>query len=401
MRTTELAKGIYWVGAIDWDVRDFHGYSTYRGTTYNAFLIVDEKITLFDTVKSSHIEDLLRHIRAIVDPEKIDYLVVNHVEMDHSGSLPEMMEIIKPEKLICSPMGHKAILDHFHREDWPYEVVKSGDEISLGKRTIQFLETRMLHWPDSMFSYIKEDGILFSSDAFGQHYATSERFDDEVSMPEVMHESAKYYANILYLYSPLIRKLLKTVGEMNLDIKMIAPDHGVIWRSHIGTILKAYDEWSRNTFDKKALVIYDTMWHSTEEMAKAIAVGLEETGVSTRMINLKVHHRSDVMTEILKARAVILGSSTLNNGLLPRMAGFLMYMRGLKPANKIGASFGSYGWSGEAVNLMNTSLLEMKIDVIEEGLRLKYVPAAEQLEECREMGRRIGQAVLDSSNEGE
>jgi flavorubredoxin len=401
MRTTELAKGIYWVGAIDWDVRDFHGYSTYRGTTYNAFLIVDEKITLFDTVKSSHIEDLLRHIRAIVDPEKIDYLVVNHVEMDHSGSLPEMMEIIKPEKLICSPMGHKALLDHFHREDWPFEVVKSGDEISIGKRTIQFLETRMLHWPDSMFSYIKEDGILFSSDAFGQHYATSERFDDEASMPEVMHESAKYYANILYLYSPLIRKLLKTVTEMNLDIKMIAPDHGVIWRSHIGSILKAYDEWSRNTFDKKALVIYDTMWHSTEEMAKAIAIGLEETGVSTRMINLKVHHRSDVMTEILKARAVILGSSTLNNGLLPRMAGFLMYMRGLKPANKIGASFGSYGWSGEAVNLMNNSLLEMKIDVIEEGLRLKYVPADEQLEECREMGRRIGQAVLDSSNEGE
>jgi flavorubredoxin len=321
--------------------------------------------------------------------------------MDHSGSLPEMMEIIKPEKLICSPMGHKAILEHFHREDWPYEVVKSGDEISIGKRTIQFLETRMLHWPDSMFSYIKEDGILFSSDAFGQHYATSERFDDEASMPEVMHESAKYYANILYLYSPLIRKLLKTVSEMNLDIKMIAPDHGVIWRSHIGSILKAYDEWSRNTFDKKALVIYDTMWHSTEEMAKAIAIGLEETGVSTSMINLKVHHRSDVMTEILKARAVILGSSTLNNGLLPRMAGFLMYMRGLKPANKIGASFGSYGWSGEAVNLMNTSLLEMKIDVIEEGLRLKYVPAAGQLEECREMGRRIGQAVLDSSNEGE
>jgi flavorubredoxin len=401
MRTTELAKGIYWVGAIDWDVRDFHGYSTYRGTTYNAFLIVDDKITLFDTVKSSHIEDLLRHIRAIVDPEKIDYLVVNHVEMDHSGSLPEMMEIIKPEKLICSPMGHKALLDHFHREDWPYEVVKSGDEISIGRRTIQFLETRMLHWPDSMFSYIKEDGILFSSDAFGQHYATSERFDDEVSMPEVMHESAKYYANILYLYSPLIRKLLKQVSEMNLDIKMIAPDHGVIWRSHIGSILKAYDEWSRNTFEKKALVIYDTMWHSTEEMAKAIAIGLEETGVSTSMINLKVHHRSDVMTEILKARAVILGSSTLNNGLLPRMAGFLMYMRGLKPANKIGASFGSYGWSGEAVNLMNNSLLEMKIDVIEEGLRLKYVPAAEQLEECREMGRRIGQAVLDSSDADE
>ena len=175
MHTIELAQGIYWVGAVDWDVRDFHGYSTNRGTTYNAFLIIDEKVTLIDTVKHSHLDDLLRHVRAIIDPAKIDYLIVNHVEMDQSGSLPELMEIIQPEKLFCSPMGHKAILDHFHREDWPFEIVKSGTEISLGERTIQFLETRMLHWPDSMFSFIKEDGILFSSDAFGQHYATSER----------------------------------------------------------------------------------------------------------------------------------------------------------------------------------------------------------------------------------
>ena len=214
MSNNELAKGIYWVGAIDWDVRDFHGYSTYKGTTYNSFLIVDKKVTLFDTVKRSHMDELLRNIRAIIDPAKIDYLVVNHVEMDHSGCLPEMMDIIKPEKLFCSPMGQKAIVDHFHREDWPYEVVKTGTEVSLGKRTIQFLETRMLHWPDSMFSYIKEDGILFSSDAFGQHYATSERFDDEVDLSEVMHESAKYYANILYLYAPLIKKLL-AVGCRN------------------------------------------------------------------------------------------------------------------------------------------------------------------------------------------
>lgn len=401
MRTTELAKGIYWVGAIDWDVRDFHGYSTYKGTTYNAYLVIDEKITLFDTVKRSHVDDLLRHIRAIIDPAKIDYLVVNHVEMDHSGALPEMMEIIKPEKLICSPMGQKAIVGHFHREDWPYEIVKSGDEISMGKRTIQFLETRMLHWPDSMFSFIKEDGILISSDAFGQHYATSERFDDEVPLSEVMNESAKYYANILFPYSPLIKKLLKTVAEMNLNIKMIAPDHGVIWRSHIDTIIKAYDDWSQNKSANKALVIYDTMWHSTEKMAKAVAIGLEESGVSTSMVNLKVHHRSDVMTQVLGAKAVVLGSSTLNNGLLPRMAGFLMYMRGLKPTNKFGASFGSYGWSGEAVNLMNTALLEMKIDVIEEGLRLKYVPDNASLEECREMGKRIGQAVLSSCEEDE
>ncbi len=401
MSTSELAKGIYWVGAIDWDQRDFHGYSTYRGTTYNAFLIIDEKVTLFDTVKSSHTDEMLQNIRKIIDPAKIDYIVVNHVEMDHSGALPTMMDLVKPEKLICSPMGQKAIIDHFHREDWPFEVVKSGSEISLGKRTIQFLETRMLHWPDSMFSFIKEDGILFSSDAFGQHYATSERFDDQVDMSEVMHESAKYYANILYLYSPLIKKLLATVSSMNLDIKMIAPDHGIIWRTHLNKILEAYDHWSRNEAGKKVLVIYDSMWHSTESMAHSVEAGLRETGVSTKLINLKVHHRSDVMTEVLGAKAVILGSSTLNNGLLPRMAGFLMYMRGLKPTNKFGAAFGSYGWSGEAVGLMNAALEDMRIDVIEEGLRLKYVPSDQQLEECVAMGRRIGKRVVESLAEQE
>jgi len=396
MSTTELAKGIYSVGAIDWDVRDFHGYSTYRGTTYNAFLIVDKKVTLFDTVKRSHLDELLRNIREIIDPAKIDYLVVNHVEMDHSGSLPEMMEIIKPEKLICSPMGQKAILEHFHREDWPYEVVKTGSEISLGKRTVQFLETRMLHWPDSMFSFIKEDGILFSSDAFGQHFASSERFDDEVDLSVVMQESAKYYANILYLYAPLIRKLLAKVAEIGLNIKMIAPDHGIVWRTQQSKILEAYDKWSRNEAEKKVLVIYDSMWHSTEKMADSISTGLQQTGVSVNMINLMVHHRSDVMTQVLGAKALVIGSSTLNNGLLPRMAGFLMYMRGLKPANKFGASFGSYGWSGEAVGLINTALEDMKIELIEEGLRLKYVPDEHKLQECEEMGKRIGKRVMES-----
>jgi flavorubredoxin len=398
MSNNELAKGVHWVGAVDWDIRDFHGYSTYKGTTYNAFLVVDEKITLFDTVKHSHKGELLRNISKIVDPEKIDYIVVNHVEMDHSGSLPEIVELVQPEKIFCSPMGKKAILDHFHQVDWPFEVVKSGDEVSLGKRTVQFIETRMLHWPDSMFSFLKEDGILFSSDAFGQHLASSERFDDEVDLSVVMKESAKYYANILYLFAPLIKKLLASVAEMNLDIKMIAPDHGVIWRTHQSEILAAYDKWSKNESDKKALVIYDSMWHSTEEMAHAVSDGLIEAGVSTNMVNLQVHHRSDVMTQVLGAKAIVLGSSTLNNGLLPRMAGFLMYMRGLKPTNKLGATFGSFGWSGEAVSLMNKALEEMKIDVIEDGLKIKYVPTEEKLDECREMGRRVGKAVCESFN---
>jgi len=244
MSINTLAEGIHWVGAVDWHVRDFHGYSTMEGTTYNAFLIIDEKITLIDTVKPSHRSDLMHRIREIIDPKKIDYIVVNHVELDHAGCLAEMMEAAEPEKLICSPMGKNAIISHFHREDWPFEVVKSGDEISLGQRTLSFLETRMLHWPDSMFTYAKEDGILFTSDAFGQHLATSERFDDEVNLAQVMDQASKYYANILYLYSPLIKKLLAKVAELNLDIKMIAPDHGVIWRSNFDKIIQAYSDWS-------------------------------------------------------------------------------------------------------------------------------------------------------------
>ena len=395
MSNKELAEGIHYVGAVDWDVRDFHGYSTLEGTTYNAFLIIDEKITLMDTVKRSHFQDMMHRIREIIDPSDIDYVIVNHVELDHAGSLAEVMEAVQPEKLICSPMGQKAINEHFHREDWPFEVVKSGDEISLGKRTMHFLETRMLHWPDSMFTYAKEDQILFSSDAFGQHLATSERFDDEVSLSQAMTQAAKYYANILYLYNPLVRKLLAKVKEMNLPIKMIATDHGIIWRSHIDKILQAYDEWSRGKAEDRALVIYDSMWHSTEKMAKAIAHGIEKEGVYADLINLKVHHRSDIMTRVLGAKALVVGSPTLNNGLLPRMAGFLMYMRGLKPQNKIGASFGSYGWSGECVKLLNESLADMRVEVVEEGLRVKYVPTHEDLAECVEMGRRIGRQVLE------
>jgi len=394
MKTIEIKKNIHWVGAIDWNVRDFHGYSTYKGTTYNAYLVRDEKIALFDTVKKSHLIDLLHHINQLVDPEDIDYLIINHVEMDHSGSLPEIVERIKPEKIFCSKMGKKAILEHFHPKDWPLVAVESGESISLGEKSVQFLETRMLHWPDSMFSYIPEDKLLISSDAFGQHLASSERFDDEVDFSELMGHTAKYYANILTLYSPLVRKLLAKVKEMGIEIDMIAPDHGVIWRSHIKDVLTAYDNWSQHKGERKALVIYDTMWKSTEKMARAITTGISMEGVSVKLINLAVTHRSDVMTDVLNAKAVVLGSATLNNGLLPRMAGFLMYMRGLKPTNKIGAAFGSFGWSGEAVRLMNTAMEEMKFDVIEPGLRFKYVPDHEKLSECVEMGKRIAQAVI-------
>ena len=352
-------------------------------------------MTLIDTVKKPYRSELMHRIRNIIDPEKIDYLVVNHVEMDHSGSLPEVIEAIKPEKVICSKMGQKALLKHFHREDWPYHVVAPGEEISLGGKTLSFLETRMLHWPDSMFTYIKEDQILFSSDAFGEHLATSERFDDEVNQDVLMHEATKYYANILTLYSPLVKKLIAKVQEMNLPIKMIAPDHGVVWRSNPGKIIEAYSRWCVHEGKGNALVIYDTMWHSTEMMAKAVADGLLDEGINYKLLDLQVNHRSDVMTDVLEASAIVLGCPTLNNGMLPRMAGFLMYMRGLRPTNKIGAAFGSYGWSGEAVKLMNQAMQEMKFTICHPGLKVQYVPEHDHLKECVELGRTVGRTLND------
>ncbi len=393
MSVEQIAEGIYSVGALDWDIRDMHGYSTNRGTTYNAYLIIDDKITLVDTVKRYCMDQLLENIREIIDPEKIDYIIANHIEMDHSGSLPEVMKLCKPEKLICSPMGKKALLDHFHHDDWPYEVMKTGSELSLGKRNLQFLETRMLHWPDSMFTYIKEDAILFANDAFADHFCTSERYDDEVDSSTLMWECAKYYANILYPFSGLVKKVLQTIDEMNLEIKMIAPDHGVIWRKNIDTIIDAYRRWSSGVAEKKVLVIYETMWESTRKMAYAVEKGLRESGVSVKMINLKTTHYSDVIADVLSARGIILGSSTLNNGMLPAMNTFIYYMKGLKPFNKIAASFGSFGWSGEAVGLMNDILTDLKLEVEETGIRHKYVPTEEALASCTELGRRIGAKV--------
>jgi flavorubredoxin len=392
MRPTEIAKGIYDVGVKDWNIRDFHGYSTHHGTTYNAFLVMDEKIALIDTVKKEFADQMLDNIARIVDPKKIDLVISNHTEMDHSGGLPRVMHRIGEDKpLYCSKMGAKNLKEHFF-PSWNYHPVASGEEISLGRRTLSFLETRMLHWPDSMFTYLKEDKILFSSDAFGQHYAGPEKFDDEIG-DRIMPHAQKYYANILLLYAAKTLKLLEKVTAMGLEFNMICPDHGVLWRKDIAKIIDAYVRWSKQTPANKALVVYDTMWHSTQQMAEAITAGLAEAGVYAVPMDLRCTHRSDVMTEVLDARAVIVGSPTLNNQLFPTVSDFLTYMKGLKPMNKVGAAFGSYGWSGEAVRQITGELQEMKFDVVAPGLRIQYVPDAEGIAACEDFGRKIAEAM--------
>ncbi|QTA91161.1 FprA family A-type flavoprotein [Desulfonema magnum] len=393
MKPVEIAKGIYDVGVTDWNIRDFHGYSTHMGTSYNSFLIVDEKIALIDTVKKEFADQLLDKISQIADPKKIDYMISNHTEMDHSGGLPRVMHRIGEDKpLLCSQMGEKNLSRHFPQK-WNYHPLKNGEELTLGSRTLTFLETRMLHWPDSMFTYVKEDKILFSSDAFGQHYAGYEKFDDVVGHV-IMSHAKKYFANILLLYSPLILKLVEKITKMGLEFNMICPDHGILWRKDPGKIINAYVEWSKqeNT-RKKAVIVYDTMWHSTETMAHAIASGLAEEGVNVRPMKLREWHRSDIMTEVLDAKAVIIGSPTLNNGLFPTVSDFLTYMKGLKPLNKIGAAFGSYGWSGESVKLINNELEAMKFEMADPGLKIQYVPDKAAVEKCTELGKIIGKKI--------
>jgi len=395
MEPIKLAEGIFAVGVTDWNIRDFHGYSTYEGTTYNAYLILDEKITLIDTVKKEFVDQLLANISAIVDPKKIDYMISNHTEMDHSSGLPRVMHKIGEDKpLFCSKMGEKNLSKHYSQK-WNYKPVENGGTLSLGKKNLTFMETRMLHWPDSMFTYVNEDKLLFSSDAFGQHYAGPEKFDDEIG-DEIFPHAKKYFANILMPYAPLILKLVDKVTEMGLQIDTMCPDHGVIWRKDPAKIINTYVKWSTMAPTRKAVVIYDTMWHSTEAMAETIAAELIQEGVNAKPMHLRNCHRSDVITEVLDAGAVLVGSPTLNNGIFPTVADFLTYMKGLKPQNKISAPFGSYGWSGESVKLITQELEAMKFDVIDPGVRLQYRPDEEGLAACAALAGKIAKALPES-----
>jgi len=367
----EIKPDIYWVGGIDWDIRNFHGYLTQRGTTYNAYLIIDKKITLVDTVKHYLFDELLSRIKEIVDPSKIDYIISNHVEMDHTGSLPKLIQVCPNAKIITSTRGEKGLKRHY-KKDWNFQVVQSGDTLNIGKRTLHFVHIPMVHWPDSMVTYIPSDKLLLPNDAFGQHIASSERFDDELEWGTLQEEAAKYYANIVMPYGDQVKKALATLD--GLDIDMIAPSHGIIWRSYIPQILKEYQKWAAYESDDKALIVYDSMWGSTEKMAYTLQEGLEESGTPVTMRNLRTNHISDIITDVLTSKMILLGSPTLNNTMLPTMGKFLTYLKGLKPKDRIGFVFGSYGWGGQAVGEIVKIVKDISWDTPFDGVNLNYVP---------------------------
>ncbi len=388
----KVTDHVYWVGAVDWALRDFHGYATERGSTYNAYLVMADKITLIDVVKAPFRDEMMSRIASLIDPSRIDYIVSNHSEMDHSGCLPDVMERVRPEKVFASANGVKAIEAHFHK-NLPVTAVQEGETLSLGNVTLTFIESRMLHWPDSMFTYLAEDKILFSQDGFGMHLASSNRFADEIDDGILEYEAAKYYANILLPFSPAVKVAVEKVASY--DVSVIAPDHGPVWRSGLDRIIALYKQWIAQKPTAKAVIVYDTMWESTDSMAKAIEDGLVSEGIQVRSMRLRENHRSNVATEVLDAGALIVGSPTLNGNLFPTVAESLSYLKGLKRKNLIGAVFGSYGWSGEAVDQIKEILLSMKVQVVDDPINVQYVPDKAALVQCRELGRGLAAKIKE------
>ncbi len=382
----KVVEGVYWVGAVDWNIRHFHGftYTTPRGTTYNAYLVKDEKTALVDTVYAPFTGEMMERIRALVDPAKIDYVVANHVETDHSGALAAILSVAKNAKLVCNARC-KDGLEKNYFGDWNYQIVKTGDAIKLGKKTLTFLEAPMLHWPDSMFTYIPEDELLLPNDGFGQHLASTERFVEDYDEAIVMQEAAKYYANILMPMSALVTKKIEEVQKLKLSIKMIAPSHGLIWRKP-EKIINAYLRWASGEAEKAVLVAYDTMWTATEKMARSMVEGIRSEGVPAKLTRIAVSDKSEAISDCLLMKGILVGSSTINRGMLPSLSPFLEDLKGLKPKKKVGAAFGSYGWSGGGAESVDKILREAGVEIVAEPLTVKYMPSPEELKRCFEFG---------------
>ncbi len=394
MTIRKIAENIYAVGVVDWNVRAFHGhtYVTNRGSTYNAYLIIDDKITLIDTVYGPFSGELTANIKEIIDPSKIDYIIANHVEADHSGALPAVLKTA-PKAKIYGTAKCKDGLEKYYQIPLNFQVVKTGDKLSIGKRTLTFIEAPMIHWPDSMFTYSIEDQILFPNDAFGQHLASNKTYADEVDACALWEESSKYYANILWPLGTLISKKIEEIVAMGIPIKIIAPSHGLIWRKDPMKIVEKYAYWAQNKTINKVIIFYETMWGSTEKMAKKILEGITSAGVEARLYDVTQVDRTTLIDDLLEAKGFVIGSSTHDNEMLPSIAGFLYFLKGLKPKNRIGAAFGSYGWGGGAAKNIEEEMKSAGVELALPILQFKFAPAPEELNQCFEFGKTFASKI--------
>jgi flavorubredoxin len=399
MGAVEIKPGIYWVGAIDWAVRDFHGYITPNGTTYNNYLIRDKHVTLVDTVKEDFAHYTIDNIKSLVDPSKIENVVINHIENDHATSLDRIMALAPNAVIHITERGKKGLDRFFDTSRWKFRLVKSGDTLNTGTKTITFLETPMLHWPDSMVSYVKEDKLLISQDAFGQHLASSARFDDEYcdqcSTVELEHAVRDYYANILMPFGALIKSKLAEIQKLGIEIDMIAPDHGIIWRRDPGKIVKMYLDMANSKADLRVVIIYDTMWHSTEYMTTPLMEGIKAAGVDVEVIKLRATPMSIAIKRFWESRAMLVGTPTLNNIMFPSVAEFLSHLRGLRPKDRIAGAFGSFGWGGGAVKEVYGEFKKMGLETVEPGVEVLYRPGPEDEKKCFEFGRQFAEKVKE------
>jgi flavorubredoxin len=395
MKAKQVKPGIYWVGAIDWNVRDFHGYVTPRGTTYNNFLIMDKKITLIDTVKSDFADVMFERIRCLTNPEKIRVAVCNHIEMDHAGSWDQVMKVAKKATLYTTERGKQGLERHFDTTSWDIQVVKTGDTVKIGEKTLMFIETPMLHWPDSMMTYIPEDKLLISQDAFGQHLAQAVLFDDLVPQETLEDAVIDYYANILMPFGRLIKAKIAEIQKLGLEIDMIAPDHGVIWRKNPQKVINMYLDMANGKAREGVVIVYDTMWHSTEKMSRAVLDGILDEGMYAEVIKLRETPMSVAIKQFWRYRGLLVGTPTLNNVMFPSVAEFLQHLRGLRPANRIASVFGSYGWGGGGVRDALQVLKSMKLEVVEPGYEVNYRPNKEDYDKGYEFGRMFAQKVRE------
>lgn len=388
----KITDKVTWVGKIDWELKHFHGneYSTMKGSSYNSYLIRDRKTVLIDTVWQPYDKEFVSRLKQEIDLQAIDYIIMNHSEIDHSGALPELMREIPDTPIYCTANGEKIIKGHYH-QDWNFHIVKTGDTLSIGDHTLTFVEAPMLHWPDTMFTYLSGENILFSNDAFGQHYATESLYNDTADQGELMAEATKYYANILTPFSKLVVKKIEEVLSFQLPLALICPSHGVIWKDHPTQIVEQYLTWAKEYQENQITVIYDTMWNSTRAMAEAIAQGieLEDRQVKIKLMNASKEDKNDIITEIFKSKGILLGSPTVNNGYLYSIGGLLEMVTGLRFKNKKAASFGSYGWSGEAVKQLSEGLKKAGFQVDRDGLNQLWVPDETIRNTCMEYGRQL------------
>lgn len=392
----QITDKVSWVGKVDWELTRFHGdeYSTHRGSSYNSYLIRDEKVALIDTVWLPYDREFVSRLKQEINLNDIDYIIMNHNEIDHSGALPELMREIPDTPIYCTKKGEAIIRGHYH-QDWNFVNVKTGDTLSLGKSTLIFVEMTMLHWPDSMLTYMDGDNILFSNDAFGQHFASESLYNNTVNQADLMYEAEKYYANILNLYSPLVKKKIDQILAMNLPVDMICPSHGIIWKENPMQIVEKYIQWSNAYQENQITIAYDTMWQSTRKMAEAIAEGIRsvDNNVTLKIVNVAHDDKNDVLTEMFHSKAVLIGSPTINYGISFAISGLLEMIKGLKMRNKKAAAFGSYGWSGDAVKIINNLLKEGGFELVDDGLAKLWVPDEQTIEECREYGRNFAKSL--------